>query len=74
MRILPIRWIKLVRISPPQVDQAGENTWIMLVGNDTAAFLRRSYTEPNMTVVSIDTSLLRRAIDLYADRDDKDRG
>jgi hypothetical protein len=27
-------WIKLVRNSPPQVDQAGENSWIMLVGND----------------------------------------
>jgi hypothetical protein len=25
----------LVRISPPRVDQARENDWIMLVGNDT---------------------------------------
>jgi hypothetical protein len=29
------RWIKLVRISPPRVDQARENAWIMLVRNDT---------------------------------------
>lgn len=27
-------WIKLVSISPPPVDQAGENTWIMVVGNE----------------------------------------
>jgi hypothetical protein len=27
-------WIKLVRISPPRVDQARENDWIMLVRND----------------------------------------
>lgn len=35
VRISSADWIKLVRISPSRVDQAGENDWIMLVGNDT---------------------------------------
>jgi type I restriction enzyme, S subunit len=35
VRISPSEWIKLVRNSPPKVDQAGENHWIMLVRNDT---------------------------------------
>lgn len=39
-----------------------------------AAFLRRSYSEPNLTVVSIDTSLLMRALDLYESREDKEWG
>ncbi len=28
-------WVILVRISPLWVGHAGENTWVMLVGNDT---------------------------------------
>jgi hypothetical protein len=28
------KWIKLARISPLQVDHAGESRWIMLVRND----------------------------------------
>lgn len=35
VRISSADWIKLVRISPSRVDQAGENDWIMLVGNDS---------------------------------------
>jgi hypothetical protein len=34
VRISRPEWIKLVGISSLQVDQAGENCWIMLVRND----------------------------------------
>jgi hypothetical protein len=30
----PPTWTKFVRFSPRRVDQAGENRWSMLVGND----------------------------------------
>ena len=33
------RWVILVRISPPRVGHAGENTWVMLVGNDIVTSL-----------------------------------
>jgi hypothetical protein len=35
VRIPARRWVILVRISPPRVGHPGENTWVMLVGNDT---------------------------------------
>lgn len=38
------------------------------------AFIRRCYAEPNITVVSVDTQLLMKALDLYAGRSDKDWG
>ncbi len=34
VRIPARRWVILVRIPPPRVGHAGENTWVMLVGND----------------------------------------
>jgi predicted nucleic acid-binding protein len=37
-------------------------------------FIRRCYTQPRMTVASIDSSLLSRALDLFEARDDKDWG
>lgn len=39
-----------------------------------AAFIRRSYTEANMTVVSVDTALLTRALELFESRADKEWG
>jgi predicted nucleic acid-binding protein len=39
-----------------------------------AGFIRRCYTEPNMTVVPVDTSLLSRALELFGGRDDKEWG
>jgi hypothetical protein len=39
-----------------------------------AGFIRRCYGEPNMTVVTVDTSLLSRALDLFEGRDDKEWG
>ena len=36
-----------------------------------AAFIRRCYTETNITVVSIDPPLLGRALELYESRSDK---
>lgn len=39
-----------------------------------AAFIRRCYAEPNITVVSVDTSLLLRALELYESRSDKEWG
>ena len=33
-RITALGWVILVRIPPPKVGHAGENTWVMLVGND----------------------------------------
>ncbi len=39
-----------------------------------AAFIRRCYTEANMVVVSVDTPLLTRALDLYESRADKEWG
>ncbi len=38
------------------------------------AFIRRCYAEPNITVVSVDTQLLMRALDLFANRGDKEWG
>jgi len=35
VRIPARRWVILARISPPQVGHPGENTWVMLVGNDS---------------------------------------
>lgn len=39
-----------------------------------AAFIRRCYREPNMTVVPVDTALLTRALELYESRGDKTWG
>jgi hypothetical protein len=35
VRIPEKNWVMLARISPLLVGHAGENTWVMLVGNDT---------------------------------------
>jgi uncharacterized protein len=40
----------------------------------SAAFIRRCYAEENITVQSVDTDLLTRALDLYANRADKQWG
>jgi hypothetical protein len=40
------RWIKLVRISPLRVDQAHENHWIKLVGNDNVSNLHYLIMKP----------------------------
>jgi predicted nucleic acid-binding protein len=40
----------------------------------TAAFIRGCYTEANMDVVTVDTSLLSRALDLFERRADKTWG
>ncbi len=39
-----------------------------------SAFIRRCYTEPNITVVPVDTPLLLRALELYEHRSDKEWG
>lgn len=39
-----------------------------------AAFIRRCYSEANMSVIPVDTALLSRALDLYEDRTDKEWG
>lgn len=39
-----------------------------------AAFIRRCYAEANMAVVSVDTALLARALELFESRADKDWG
>ena len=39
-----------------------------------AAFIERCYTTPNMRIVSVDTALFRRAVDLYRQRGDKTWG
>ena len=39
-----------------------------------AAFIRRCYSEVNMTVVPVDTALLTRALELYESRGDKSWG
>lgn len=39
-----------------------------------ATFIRRCYTEANMVVVSVDTTLLTRALELYEGRVDKEWG
>lgn len=39
-----------------------------------AAFVRHCYAEPNVTVVPVDTPLLRRSLELYEDRPDKEWG
>jgi hypothetical protein len=41
VRIPARRWIILARISPALLDHAGDNTWIMLVGNDTLAHMMK---------------------------------
>jgi hypothetical protein len=53
VRNSPPDWIKLVRISPRKVDQAGENPWIMLVGNDRRVTMISDVTV-GQTVVSSD--------------------
>ncbi|MCZ7380511.1 MAG: PIN domain-containing protein [Candidatus Methanoperedens sp.] len=39
-----------------------------------AAFINSCYTTPNVRVVSVDTSLLKRALDFYNNRGDKEWG
>jgi predicted nucleic acid-binding protein len=39
-----------------------------------AAFIRRCYAEANMAVVSVDTALMTRALELFESRADKDWG
>ena len=39
-----------------------------------AAFIRRCYVEPNMTVVPVDTGLLTRALEFFESRSDKEWG
>jgi hypothetical protein len=39
-----------------------------------AAFITSCYVTPNVTVVSVDTALLQRALDFYRSREDKERG
>jgi predicted nucleic acid-binding protein len=41
---------------------------------NAAAFIRGCYSEPNISVVSVDTTLLRRALDLFERRTDKEWG
>lgn len=38
------------------------------------AFINSCYITPNIRVVSVDTSLLKRALDFYNNRGDKERG
>lgn len=38
------------------------------------AFINSCYVTPNVAVVSVDTKLLHRAIDLYQNREDKEWG
>lgn len=70
----------------PQVEGAAEvvvtEAVLIEIGNAlsgslrqlAAAFIRRCYTEPNMTVVSVKTPLLLRGLELYESRADKDWG
>jgi hypothetical protein len=39
-----------------------------------AQFIRSCYTTPNLKVISVDTSLLKRAVKLYETRHDKEWG
>jgi predicted nucleic acid-binding protein len=39
-----------------------------------ASFIRRLYSEENMTVVAVDNPLFNRALDMYEKRQDKDWG
>ncbi|KCZ73499.1 putative nucleic acid-binding protein, contains PIN domain [Candidatus Methanoperedens nitroreducens] len=39
-----------------------------------AAFINSCYITPNVRVVSVDTSLLKRALDFYTNRGDKEWG
>jgi hypothetical protein len=39
-----------------------------------ATFIRSCYTEPNMRVVSVDTTLMTRALDLFERRTDQEWG
>lgn len=41
---------------------------------EAAAFIERCYSTPNIRVVSVDTALFHRALDLYRSRDDKTWG
>jgi hypothetical protein len=41
---------------------------------NAAAFIRGCYTEPNMSVVPVDTALMSRALDLFERRTDKEWG
>jgi predicted nucleic acid-binding protein len=40
----------------------------------TAAFINNCYVTPNVRVVSVDTSLLKRSLDFYNNREDKEWG
>lgn len=42
--------------------------------NAACAFIDSCYITPNVRVVSVDTSLLKRALDFYNNREDKDWG
>jgi len=42
--------------------------------NAATAFISSCYTTPNVMVISVDTSLLRRALDFYTNRGDKEWG
>ncbi|MEL6489602.1 MAG: PIN domain-containing protein [Cyanobacteria bacterium J06634_6] len=69
----------------PEVEKA--EAWVteavlIEVGNGLSAvnrqgaveFIRRCYQTPNIQVVSFDTALLSKALQLYSDRDDKTWG
>jgi hypothetical protein len=51
----PKKWIKLVRKSPSGLDQARENTWIMLVRNDTKNDAPDTYQMPALGPEPSDT-------------------
>ena len=42
--------------------------------NAATAFISSCYVTPNVRVISVDTSLLRRALDFYNNRGDKEWG